>query len=274
MDCPSDDQLVRMVEGALADQSLSALEQHVATCERCASLVAELGALGPGEGPRSVGRYQLDRRIAAGGMGEVWAAWDPQLERDVAIKLVKPERADDTTERDRLLREARALAKLTHPNVLAVHDVGEQDGEVFLATELVPGDTLASRGGASSDWRALARLYVQAARGLAAAHAVGLVHRDVKPANLLVGGDGRVRVGDFGLAVRAHGAPIDPVATTVRGDPVITAPGRIAGTPAYMAPSSASACRPTRAAISSRSASRSSRRSRAAVPRPTSPAMR
>ncbi|MGE5182246.1 MAG: protein kinase domain-containing protein, partial [Acidobacteriota bacterium] len=242
--CPSDEQLVRMVEGALADESLAHLEQHVAGCERCAALVGELGAVGRGEQPRSVGRYQLDRRIAAGGMGEVWAAWDPQLERDVAIKLVKPERADDSTERERLLREARALAKLTHPNVLAVHDVGEQDGEVFLATELVPGDTLASRGGASCDWRALARLYVQAARGLAAAHAVGLVHRDVKPANLLVGADGRVRVGDFGLAVKEtrESGPIDPAGLTVRSDartardPQVTAPGAIAGTPAYMAP--------------------------------------
>jgi hypothetical protein len=269
--CPDDDELVRMVEGALAHDSMVALEAHVDSCPKCAKLIAELGRMAPRKRPitglektalalgsgtedtgspmhdpsvRNVGRYQLDRRIAAGGMGEVWAAWDPKLERDVAIKLVKPERADDGRERDRLLREARALAKLMHPNVLAVHDVGEQDGEVFLACELVPGDTLASRGGASSDWRALARLYVQGARGLAAAHAVGLVHRDVKPANLLVGADGRVRVGDFGLAVREQREPgeIDPVAMTVRsdmraaGDPQITAPGAVAGTPAYMAP--------------------------------------
>jgi serine/threonine protein kinase len=228
-ECPDDDALVRMVEGALDEASLGELEQHVDSCDRCAALVAELGAL---EAPRRVGRYRLDRRIAAGGMGEVWAAWDPQLERDVAIKLVHPESADDGRERERLLREARALAKLTHPNVLAVHDVGEQDGEVFLATELVPGETLASRGGATSDWRALARLYVQAARGLAAAHAVGLVHRDVKPANLLLGADGRVRVGDFGLAVRAQ---VDATAPS-RKEAIVTEPGKIAGTPAYMAP--------------------------------------
>src|SRR5690242_16241530 len=180
--CPSDDDLVRLVEGALAAGTIAALESHVATCAKCAAVVAQLAP----ERPRHVGRYQLDRRIAAGGMGEVWQAWDPKLEREIAIKLVKPERADDGRERERLLREARSLAKLTHPNVLAVHDVGEHEDEVFLAMELVAGDTLASRGGSRADWRALSRLYIQAARGLAAAHAVGLVHRDVKPANLLL----------------------------------------------------------------------------------------
>jgi hypothetical protein len=236
--CPSEDELVRLVEGALADASLAAIEAHVDGCEHCGSVIASLGALGKAEAPRRIGRYQLDRRIAAGGMGEVWAAWDPELRREIAVKLVRPDRADDTKERERLLREARALARLTHPNVLAVHDVGEADGEVFLATELVAGDTLATRGGASADWRMLARLYVQAARGLAAAHAAGLVHRDVKPANLLLGADGRVRVADFGLAVRSHTpSPNAPTETpSVDGHPSITASGLVAGTPAYMAP--------------------------------------
>ncbi|HEY4243859.1 MAG TPA: protein kinase [Kofleriaceae bacterium] len=209
-ECPSEDELVRMVEGALAVESLAIVESHVAGCSQCASIIGALGAIAhpgaarPGGGPtREVGRYQLDRRIAAGGMGEVWAGWDPQLRRDIAVKLVRPDRADDGRERARLLREAQALARLTHPNVLAVYDVGEVDGEVFLATELVAGDTLANRGGPGADWRALARLYIQAARGLAAAHAAGMVHRDVKPSNLLLGADGRVRVADFGLAVRA-----------------------------------------------------------------------
>ncbi|MEO7093767.1 MAG: serine/threonine-protein kinase, partial [Polyangiales bacterium] len=201
-------------------------------------VLAGLGALEHSQVRRTLGRYQLDRRIAAGGMGEVWAAWDPQLRRELAIKFVRPDRADDGRERDRLLREARALARLTHPNVLAVHDVGEIDGEVFLVTELVAGDTLATRGGPTSDWRALVRLYAQAARGLAAAHTAGLVHRDVKPANLLLGADGRVRVADFGLAVRSN-TP-SPVAPTEMPSPgassVITAAGHIAGTPAYMAP--------------------------------------
>ena len=227
-----------MVEGALGNDSMASLESHVDGCEQCALVLAELGALGVSQVRRTLGRYQLDRRIAAGGMGEVWAAWDPQLRRDLAIKFVRPDRADDGRERERLLREARALARLTHPNVLAVHDVGEIDGEVFLVTELVAGDTLAARGGATSDWRALVRLYIQAARGLAAAHAAGLVHRDVKPANLLLGSDGRVRVADFGLAVRSNTpmAAVSDDQTTIDGRSQITAAGHIAGTPAYMAP--------------------------------------
>ena len=236
--CPSEDQLVGLVEGALAADELAAFERHVDGCEACAAAIAALGALGTPARPRKVERYQLDRRIAAGGMGEVWAAWDPKLHREIAVKLVRPDRSVDGRERDRLLREARALAKLTHPNVIAVHDVGEQDGEVFIATELVAGDTLASRGGASADWKGLVRLYAQAARGLAAAHAVGLVHRDVKPANLLVGADGRVRVADFGLAVRpSTPSPLAPTEAPSRdGLSSVTQTGAIAGTPAYMAP--------------------------------------
>jgi serine/threonine protein kinase len=270
-DCPTEDDLVRLVEGALNEESMYALEAHADGCEHCAAVIANLGALGtpaesrpltaevrrrgawpaagvvvpastPAAPPRAVrryvGRYQLDRRIATGGMGEVWAAWDPQLRREIAVKLVRPGRSDDGRERDRLLREARALARFTHPNVIAVHDVGEIDGEVWVATELVIGDTLANRGGVGADWRVVGRLYSQAARGLAAAHTAGLVHRDVKPANLLLGADGRVRVADFGLAVRTHVAP-DP-GTPVRPDATveaaITAVGYIAGTPAYMAP--------------------------------------
>jgi serine/threonine protein kinase len=237
--CPSEDDLVAMIEGALSAQQLAAIEKHVATCDACASVVGDLGALGDPGKPRAIDRYQLDRRIAAGGMGEVWAAWDPKLRREIAVKLVKPERSDDTRERDRLLREARALARLTHPNVIAVHDVGEQDGEVFIVSELVSGDTLANRGGPSADWRTIVRLYSQAARGLAAAHAAGLVHRDVKPANLLLGTDGRVRVADFGLAVRSKtNAPNETpdVDASLSIGQSITQRGHIAGTPAYMAP--------------------------------------
>ncbi|HLL22263.1 MAG TPA: serine/threonine-protein kinase, partial [Kofleriaceae bacterium] len=239
-DCPAEDELVRLVEGALGDASLASIERHVDTCEQCAAVLAGLGALDSAASrPRVVGRYQLDRRIGGGGMGEVWAAWDPQLRRDIAVKLVKPERADDGRERERLKREARALARLGHPNVLAVYDVGETEDEVFIATELVVGDTLASRGGANAEWHGLVKLYAQAARGLAAAHAAGLVHRDIKPANLLIGTDGRVRVADFGLAVRAatpRRNGDDPARVAAASDIQVTQTGYIAGTPAYMAP--------------------------------------
>ena len=236
--CPPEDVLVRMVEGALAEGTRDSLEAHISSCPRCSDVIA---ALAPPPADRKFGRYVADRMIAAGGMGEVWAGWDPKLRRDVAIKVVRPDRADpDGRERLRLLREARALAMLTHPNVLAVYDVGEVDGELFLATELVAGASLASHGGATADWRKVTALYVQAARGLAAAHAVGLVHRDVKPQNLLLGGDGRVRVADFGLAIRGTtGEAINPMAATEtmsRSDLPITRTGYVAGTPAYMAP--------------------------------------
>lgn len=198
-DCPSEDELVRMVEGVLDSVALSAIESHIDTCDDCAAVIAGLGAVGAPPKPRQVGRYLLDRKLAADAMGEVWTAWDPKLRREIAVKLMRPDRTDEGRERERLLREARSLARLTHPNVVAVHDVGEAGGEVFIATELGAGDTLASHGGASADWRMLVGLYSQAARGLAAAHAAGLVHRDVKAANLRLGADGRVRVADFGL---------------------------------------------------------------------------
>jgi serine/threonine protein kinase len=246
--CPDEDQLVAMMEGALSPQDLAALEAHVADCDSCGEVLGGLGSFGDAGRGRTVDRYQLDRKVAAGGMGEVWAAWDPKLRREVAIKLVRPDRSDSVRERNRLLREARALAQLKHPNVVAIHDIGEQDGEVFIVSELVGGDTLAKHPG---DWRTMVALYSQAARGLASAHAAGLVHRDVKPANLLVGVDGRVKVVDFGLAIPAARTedpdaprgPEDP-----EGTPSITQRGHIAGTPAYMSPEQRAGAPATRSA--------------------------
>src|SRR5262245_35889399 len=108
----------------------------------------------------------------------------------------------DVQGRDRAMREARALARLQHPNVVAVYDVGEHDGDVFIATELVDGEAM-DKWQRGKTPREIITAYAQAARGLAAAHAIGLVHRDVKPSNILVSRDGRVRVGDFGLATNA-----------------------------------------------------------------------
>ncbi len=227
MSCPEDDTLIALVERTLAPDAMATLAEHVDGCERCRATVGHLAAVDGERTPRAVGRYQLEDRIGAGGMGVVWKAWDPMLERRVAIKLLRPDVGEHGTAR--LLREARALAQLQHPNVVAVHDVGEVAGEVFLATELVDGQALDRwQPGRAPD--ELVAVYVQAARGLAAAHAMGLVHRDVKPSNLLVAHDGRVRVGDFGLVGRPRGHG------TEDREGQLTLDGDVVGTPAYMAP--------------------------------------
>ena len=147
-----------------------------------------------------LGRYTVRRLIGAGGMGRVFAAVDPELGRAVAIKLIRAERAWAPSARARLLREAQAMARLHHPNVVTVYDVGTQDDEVFIAMELVEGSTLGEwmRVGGRA-WRKVLETFIAAGRGLAAAHRAGIVHRDFKPANVIVGPD-RVVVVDFGLA--------------------------------------------------------------------------
>jgi tetratricopeptide (TPR) repeat protein len=185
-------------------------------------------------------------------MGVVYAAFDPQLDRRVALKVLRVASSDDddalTRGRARLLREAKALAQLAHPNVVPVFDAGEYEGRVFLAMEHVEGRTLdrwaAERpGGAPRTWTDRVRAIIDAAHGLAAAHERGLVHRDVKPANIMIGDDDRVRVMDFGLA-RAETSPaVEHAELTELGvdseisiDSPITRAGAIVGTPAYMSP--------------------------------------
>jgi tetratricopeptide (TPR) repeat protein len=150
-----------------------------------------------------VGRYVLLNVLAEGGMGVVYAAFDAQLDRKIAIKVLRPTLAkgEEAAEvQARLLREAQAMARLSHPNVVAVHDVGTFEGTVFLAMEYVEGGTLKEYLRTPRPWRARLEVLKAAGRGLAAAHAAGLVHRDFKPDNVLVGLDGRVRVTDFGIA--------------------------------------------------------------------------
>jgi eukaryotic-like serine/threonine-protein kinase len=206
-----------------------------------------------------VGRFFVLDRVGAGGMGVVYAAYDPQLERKVALKLLRPDRSSAT--RSRLLREAQALARLAHPNVVSVYDVGTFGEQVFVAMEFVDGRSL-------GEWlterrretREILDVFRAAGAGLSAAHAAGLVHRDFKPDNVLVGHDGRVRVADFGLAraidtgdadapAVANASPADstnPTSPLGRGSTSgsaggllatrLTHEGTVLGTPGFVAP--------------------------------------
>jgi Tol biopolymer transport system component len=201
-----------------------------------------LGDVGPLAAGEHVGRYVITRPMAEGGMGVIYLAHDPELDRDVAIKLIRAA-ADDADALEggaRLLREAQAMARLSHPNVVVIHDVGSVANSVFLAMEYVRGQTLRRWLGAQErSWPEILDAFVAAGRGLAAAHAVGIVHRDFKPDNVLVREDGRVQVTDFGLARDAAAtdgdAPPGAIPHGLLGLSV-TVTGDLVGTPLYMAP--------------------------------------
>jgi tetratricopeptide (TPR) repeat protein/predicted Ser/Thr protein kinase len=181
----------------------------------------------------TVGRYVILDPLGKGGMGVVYRAFDPKLDRRVAIKLLHAGSASDAW----LVREAHALARLSHPNVVAVYDVGTAGNRVFIAMELVDGDTLRAWLRERRTWREAVPVLIAAGYGLAAAHASGLVHRDFKPENVIVGRDGRTRVMDFGLA-RLEGEPAtdDDAPSSPHVAAHLTMPGTVIGTPAYMAP--------------------------------------
>lgn len=192
--------------------------------------------------PVKLGRFVIVEQLGRGGMGIVYTCYDPKLRREVAVKLLRTSGGseDDDRGRERLLREAQAMAGLSHPNVVPVFEVGDQDGRVFIAMERVVGSTLRDWVGAERRaWGTVVEVYLQAARGLAAAHAAGIVHRDFKPENALIGEDGRVRVMDFGLARDGADAELErtqhPGEGTAPAGP-LTQTGTVLGTPAYMSP--------------------------------------
>jgi serine/threonine protein kinase len=186
-----------------------------------------------------LGPYEIIAPLGEGGMGAVYRARDPRLGREVAIKTIHESRAGDPEARHRFEREARAVAALSHPNILAIHDVGWEGEMAFAVTELLEGETLRHRiRQAAVPWPEAARIATAIADGLAAAHARGIVHRDLKPANVFLTQDGRVKVLDFGLATAAPipGRRSGPEAATPTRQ---TRPGALVGTLEYMSPEQA-----------------------------------
>jgi predicted enzyme related to lactoylglutathione lyase len=232
--CLTDADLLALAEGLLEPPRKSKVDEHLDACHDCRKLLAEV-LRAPREVGRAgvaVGRYILQDVLGAGGMGLVYRAWDPQLERHVALKILRSGRLGERGESE-ILAEARNLARLNHPNVVAVYDAGADNGLLYLVMELIDGQNL--RGFLADqkrrDWNGLARTFSEAARGLSAVHEAGLVHRDVKPENVLVGRDGRVRVTDFGLA-SAEPSPTQGGRAGLDGTPLYLAPERITGQPA------------------------------------------
>jgi serine/threonine protein kinase len=185
-------------------------------------------SLRPAAGEVVADRYEVGERLGRGGMAEVRAGTDLRLQRPVAIKFLLPEMAARPDIRTRFEAEARAAASLSHPNAVAVFDTGEHAGAPYIVMERLPGETLADRIGAgpADDVEAVRTLAIEVLGALGAAHAAGLVHRDVKPANILLAADGRAKVADFGIAKSVQETPT--------GD--LTATGQVFGTPAYLAP--------------------------------------
>jgi tRNA A-37 threonylcarbamoyl transferase component Bud32 len=224
--CPDENLLVELAEGKLAGSARSTIERHLDTCPECSRLVIELAKLAA-PAKNAPKRYNIIRQLGAGAMGVVWEAEDTHLHRKVALKFVKADGTDDKALRKRLLREARALAQVRHPNVMAVYDAGEADDEVCLVLELVVGSN--ARVWRNAKPRAIPEILAvwrQAAAGIAAVHRAGIVHRDIKPDNVFVADDNRVLVGDFGLA---RGNAMDTTTS-------LTVSGAVIGTPLYMSP--------------------------------------
>lgn len=266
--CPSEDALADFIAGAGTDASRAAVESHIDACTRCAETLAlfggayatsaqRAGASPPEPEPEApaaeafAGRYKIRECVGAGAGGTVYAAWDPELDRIVALKVLRGQATGGSSGAHRIAREARVMAKVVHPNVVAVHDVGSTGEHVFIAAEFVEGGTLESwRRSKPRRWGEVVEVFVAAGRGLAAIHDTGLVHRDFKPHNVMVGADGRVRVTDFGLARlqpelerERHDVSVETSLDPTMSPGMLaetlatqTRTGALVGTPAYMSP--------------------------------------
>ncbi len=250
--CPDENVLAAMLEGDLATADIEGLHAHVDHCAACRALMVELGhslehtqapsqPSAPASSQRntyargsSVARYEIRDLLGSGGMGLVYLAFDAELDRQVALKVLHT-----STEHSgrRILREARAMARVSHPHVVQVHEVGEYEGGSYVAMELVTGTTL-DRWARGRSWSERLTACVLAGEGLAAAHAAELVHRDFKPANVLCGDDGQIKVTDFGLAASERVWRTESTLTSTIQTPGSTGSvtGIMGGTPGYMAP--------------------------------------
>jgi eukaryotic-like serine/threonine-protein kinase len=233
--CLDDLTVLALVEGSGVAHRAD-VESHLDACAQCRALVGDAFRATRGTpSSTTIGRFVLGELLGAGAMGEVYDAYDPQLDRRVALKLVKPA-ADDGVVVARLLQEARIMAQLSHPHVVAVHEAALVDGVPYVVMEQVVGTTFDAWCAAAP--RALddiVRAIADVARGLAAVHAAGVIHRDIKPSNILVDADGRAKLGDFGLAGISVREP-STAAAVPELSIALTATGDLVGTPAYMAP--------------------------------------
>ena len=243
-ECLDAETLAAYVDGLLAHDAIERADRHIDHCRTCRGELSALAAttsfpVGSASPPLpdldtmpialgTLGRYQVERELGRGNMGVVVRAYDPELARAVAVKILAPKWAHGRDARERLRREAQAMARLSHPNVVQVYDVTSQGELLAIAMELVEGTTLRDAITAGTSWQDLLAICIRAGRGLAAAHAAKLIHRDYKPENVLCA-SGRVVVSDFGLA------RLDDVPPTIPRDSAPTTT-TLAGTPAYIAP--------------------------------------
>jgi tetratricopeptide (TPR) repeat protein/tRNA A-37 threonylcarbamoyl transferase component Bud32 len=242
--CPAEGELSRFITRGLPVAAAASVENHLADCDDCRNLVFALAshdvasAADTASPAERIGRFEVLDLVGRGAMGTVYRARDPELDRTVAIKVRHSQSKLDVQQEDRIRREAQALARLADPNVVGVFEAGVHDGKAFVVMEYVDGETLQAWMSTTTAKRSVAQIIAmlaQAGRGLAAAHAAGLVHRDFKPSNVLVSRAQIAKVGDFGL-VRVDNSADTGERGEASGDVMLTMSGALLGTPAYMAP--------------------------------------